>query len=164
TAWPYLGHEDRYIRYAARVAVEHQDPKEWQDRALKETDPARAIAALLALVRAVGQDPFHHPRQPGDPVPGAALQGPILQALDRIDWEKLTDPQRLDLLRVYAVLFNRLGWPDRSARAQLIRHIDPLFPTKNSDVNANLCQLLVYLEAPGVAAKTLRMMAEAPTQ
>jgi putative heme-binding domain-containing protein len=163
-AWPHLNHEDRYIRFAARVAIEHQDPKEWQDRALKETDPARAINALLALVRATGQDPFHHPRKEGDPVPGAALKGPILDALDRIDWQKLTDSQRLDLLRVYAVLFNRMGWPDRAVRDRLIQRFDPLFPAKGRELNADLCQLLVYLEAPGVAAKSLQLMAEAPTQ
>ena len=93
-AWPYLGHEDRYIRFAARVAIEHQDPKTWQERALSEKDPARAIAALLALVRATGQDPFHHPRKPGDPVPGRDLQGPILDALARIDFDKLAPQQR----------------------------------------------------------------------
>jgi putative heme-binding domain-containing protein len=164
TAWPYLGHEDRYIRFAARVALEHQDPKEWQERTLAETDPARALNALLALVRATGQDPFHHPRKPADPVPGAALKQPILAALGRIDWEKLTEPQRLDLLRVYAVLFNRMGWPDRATRARLIKRFDPLFPAKNRELNADLCQLLVYLEAPGVAARALRLMAEAPTQ
>ena len=164
TAWPYLGHEDRFIRYAARVAIEHQDPTEWQDRALKETDPARALGALLALVRAVGQDPFHHPRQAADPVPGAALKAPILEALDRIDWAKLNNAQRLDLLRIYAVLFNRLGWPDRAARARLIQRFDPLFPAKGRELNAELCQLLVYLEAPGIAGKALQLMAEAPTQ
>jgi putative heme-binding domain-containing protein len=164
TAWPYLGHEDRYIRFAARVAIEHQDPKQWQERALKEADPARALNALLALVRATGQDPFHHPRKPGDPVPGAALQGPILDALARLDWAKLSDFQRLDLLRVYAVLFNRTGWPDRTARGRLIQRLDPFFPAKGRDVNAELGQLLVYLEAPGIAAKMLKLLAEAPTQ
>ncbi|HEY7315715.1 MAG TPA: c-type cytochrome [Gemmataceae bacterium] len=164
TAWPYLGHEDRYIRFAARVAIEHQDPKQWQERALKETDPARAINAMLALVRATGQDPFHHPRKPGDPVPGAALQAPILDALARLDWAKLTVSQRLDLLRVYAVLFNRTGRPDRTARGRLIQRFDPLFPAKSREVNAELGQLLVYLETPGIAAKMLKMMAEAPTQ
>ncbi len=191
-AWPYLDHEDRFIRFAARVAIEHQDPKTWQDRALKEIGPARALYALLALVRATGQDPFHHPRKPADPVPGAALKEPILEGLDRIDWQQLTDAQRLDLLRVYGVLFNRLGWPDRAARARLIKRFDPLFPaappvvasprvvasppvvarspdraaTTGSarELNAELCQLLVYLEAPGVAAKALKLMAEAPTQ
>jgi putative heme-binding domain-containing protein len=164
TAWPYLGHEDRYVRFAARVAIEHQDPQEWQGRALKETDPARAINALLALVRATGEDPFHHPRKPGDPVPGAALKEPILDALGRIDWQKLTDPQRLDLLRVYAVLFNRMGWPDRATRARLIQRFDPLYPAAGRELNADLCQFLVYLEAPSVAAKTLELMAAAPTQ
>src|SRR5262249_50105540 len=91
TAWPYLSHGDRFVRYSARVAVEHQDPKTWEERALAETDPAKALGALLALVRATGQDPFHHPRKSGDPVPGEALKGPILEALDRFAWEKLTD-------------------------------------------------------------------------
>ncbi len=164
TAWPQLGHEDRYVRYAARVAVEHQDPKEWQDRALKETDPAKAINALLALVRTTGQDPFHHPRKPSDPVPGAALKEPILEALDRIDWQKLTDSQRLDLLRVYAVLFNRTGKPSEAARAKLVKRFDPSLPAKGRDLNAELCQLLVYLEAPGIAGKALKMIADAATQ
>jgi putative heme-binding domain-containing protein len=164
TAWPYLNHEDRYIRFAARVAIEHQDPKQWQDRALKEKEPARAIEALLALVRATGQDPFHHPRKPGDSVPGAALRGPILEALGRIDWERLNYAQRLDLLRIYAVLFNRMGWPERAERARVIQRFDPLFPAKGRELNAELCQLLVYLEAPGVAARSLQLMAEALTQ
>jgi putative heme-binding domain-containing protein len=164
TAWPCLNHPDRYIRFAARVAIEHQDPKTWQERALSERDPVRATQVLLALVRATGQDPFHHPRKTGDPVPGAALKAPILQTLARIDWKQLTDSQRLDLLRVYGILFNRMGWPDRTARGRLIQRFDPLFPTKNRELNAELCQLLVYLEAPGIAAKALALMVEAPTQ
>src|SRR5262249_31645592 len=163
-AWPYLGHEDRFVRYAARVAIEHQDPKSWQERAVKESDPAKALSALLALVRATGQDPFHHPRKPDDPVPGADLKSPILDALGRIGWDKLTDAQRLDLLRIYAVLFNRTGKPDVASRQKLVARFDPLFPAKSRELNADLCQLLVYLEAPGVAGKSLKLMAEAPTQ
>jgi putative heme-binding domain-containing protein len=68
------------------------------------------------------------------------------------------------MLRVYAILFNRTGWPERDARAKLIRRCDPLFPAKGRELNAELCQLLVYLETPGVAAKALRLMADAPTQ
>jgi putative heme-binding domain-containing protein len=164
TAWQYLNHEDRFIRSAARVAIEHQDPKTWQDRALNEMDPVRSIQGLLALVRATAQDPFHFPRSPGGLVHGAELQGPILAALERQRWDRLTNAQRLDLLRVYHVLFNRTGWPDRAARARVIQRFDPLFPTKSLELNAELGQLLVYLEAPGIAGKLLRLMAEAPTQ
>src|SRR5690606_37759382 len=28
-AWPYLSHDDRFIRYAARIAVEHQPVRQW---------------------------------------------------------------------------------------------------------------------------------------
>jgi putative heme-binding domain-containing protein len=163
-AWPYLAHEDRYIRYAARVALEHQDPHTWQDRALAEKDPGRSLGALLALVRASGQDPFHHPRKPGQPIPGRELQGPVLEALARIDVANLTSDQRLDLLRIYAILFNRTGRPDEAARQKLLARFDPQFPAGGRELNAEFCQLLVYLEAPSVAAKAVKMMAEAPTQ
>jgi putative heme-binding domain-containing protein len=162
--WPYLGHPDRYIRYAARVAVEHQDPKEWRERALKETDPARALSALLALVRATAQDPFHHPRKPPDKVPGAELQRPILEALARLDWNKLSESQRLDLLRIYAILFNRTGKPDQMARQELIARLDAHYPAQGRELNADLCQTLVYLEAPAVVEKTMDLLAKAPTQ
>jgi putative heme-binding domain-containing protein len=164
TAWPYLGHEDRFIRFAARTAVEHQDPKTWQKRALAEKDPARALGALLALVRATGQDPFHHPRKPADPVPGKELQGPVLAALERLGWEKLTYAQRLDLLRVYAILFSRTGPPDKAARQKLIARLDAHYPARGRELNADLCQTLVYLEAPGVVEKTLALLDAAPTQ
>jgi putative heme-binding domain-containing protein len=57
-----------------------------------------------------------------------------------------------------------MGWPDRATRAALIKRFNPLYPAKSRELNAELCQLLVYLDAPEVAEKTLRMLAEAPTQ
>lgn len=164
TAWPYLSHEDRFVRFAARVAIEHQDLHTWQHLALRETNPVAAINALLALVRIVGQDPVTHPRKPTDPIPGVEMKAALLAGLDRIDRENLSEAQRCDLLRIYTVLFNRLGGPDPVMRDRLIRRFDALFPAKNYELNADLCQLLVYLEAPGVAAKALKLMAAAPTQ
>jgi putative heme-binding domain-containing protein len=162
TAWPYLKDADRYIRSAARVAIEHQDPKTWQERALTENDAPSAIQALLALVRVTSTDPFH--RKPNTPSVDQVLKAQILQALDRIDWQSLTDSQRLDLLRVYAIAFVRMGPPDEANRQRLIARLDPRYPAKHRLLNADLCQMLVYLEAPGVAAKTLKLLAEAPTQ
>src|SRR5262249_57065485 len=88
----------------------------------------------------------------------------ILRALERIDWAKLRDAQRTDLLRVYTLLFARLGRPDEAARERFLKRFDPLFPTRSYEINADLCQLLVYLEAPGIAGKALKLMAAAPTQ
>ena len=38
TAWRYLNHEDRFIRFAARTALEHQGVTLWRERALQEKD------------------------------------------------------------------------------------------------------------------------------
>ena len=43
-------------------------------------------------------------------------------------------------------------------RAQVIQRFDPLYPTNNIQHNAELGQLLVYLEAPGIAGKLLRLI------
>jgi putative heme-binding domain-containing protein len=164
-AWPYLNHDDRFIRSAARVALEHQDPKLWQERALAEQDPARALAALLALTRAVGEDPFHHPRKQSDaPIAGAELKGRILEALGRLSWDKLSTGQRLELLRIYAVVFNRMGAPDEAQRQALVARFGPRFPAGERELNAELCPLLVYLKAPDIVGKALKLMASAPTQ
>ncbi len=161
-AWPYLKHEDRFIRFAARVALEHQDPAAWRERALSEKDPHSAITALLALVRVSSSDPFHRTKE--SPPVDEALKGRVFAALERLDWDRLTEEQRVELLRVCEVALNRMGRPDPETRDQLIKRLDPHFPAKGREINAELCQLLVYLEAPGVAGRALRLMAEAPTQ
>jgi putative heme-binding domain-containing protein len=160
TAWPYLDASDRYIRHAARVAIEHQDVAGWREQALAEKRPTASINALLALVRVSASDPQHHPKAP----PDAKLRGQILEALDRLDWTKLDDGQRLEMLRVYQVLFHRFGKPSDDERKQVIAKFDPHYPAKDSLLNADLCQVLVYLEAPNVAVKTMKLLADAPTQ
>ena len=52
-AWPHLSDSDRFIRYAARTAIEHRPLESWQERALAETNPQASLTALLALVRKV---------------------------------------------------------------------------------------------------------------
>jgi putative heme-binding domain-containing protein len=161
-AWPYLSHADRYIRSAARVAVEHQDPRLWQERALDERGPSAALQALLALVRVRGTDPFH--RRPDTPSLDQALKRRLLESLGRIDLKTLTDGERLDLLRIYAILFVRMGPPDEAARRQVLARLDAHYPAMDRVLKASLCEMLVYLEAPGVAGRTLLLLAEAPTQ
>src|SRR5262245_18405633 len=40
-AWKELNNADRFVRFAARVVLEHQDPKLWVDQALAEQDPQK---------------------------------------------------------------------------------------------------------------------------
>ncbi len=161
-AWPALGSPDRFIRYAARIALEFQDVKTWRERALNEPSTQAALESLLALVRVSAQDPAH--RRSNSPEPDPALRDQVLAALERIDRDDLTYNQRLNLLRVYAVLFNRMGRPDDSTVQRLITRFDAQYPARGRDLNIELCNLLVYLGAPDVAAKTIAVLAKAPTQ
>ena len=58
-AWPYLSDPDRFIRFAARTAIEHQPAEEWADKALTESDPKKQVEAILALTRVTGVCPQH---------------------------------------------------------------------------------------------------------
>jgi len=160
--WWHLDDKDRAIRYAARVALEWQAPAQWRDKALETMDARTAIAALIALARVSSKDEFH--RKPDDPQPDPGLQGRILAALGRINWSRLKESDRLDLMRAYTLAFTRLERPDEATRLSLIAKFDPLFPSTTRELNAELCQMLVYLEAPSAATKLMAKLRTAPTQ
>jgi putative heme-binding domain-containing protein len=140
--WPYLGDGDRFIRYAARVALEHQPVKLWQERALAEKDADALLSASVALARQ------------GD----RTLQLKLLAALNRLDFGTLTEARQLDLLRAYSLVFIRMGEPDKDTAAHLAKKLDPFFPAKTDPVNRELCALLVYLKSPTVAAKAVALL------
>src|SRR5262249_33104717 len=156
-------HPDRFIRWAARAAIEQQDAALWRDRALAESSsPAATLNALLALTHASAQDPAH--RKAGEPAPDPALRDKILEALGRLDWDRLDEARRLDLLRLYQVVLNRFGRPDGAAVARLIERLDPHYPARSRELNTELIQVLAYLQAPSAAAKTVALLERAPTQ
>jgi putative heme-binding domain-containing protein len=160
--WPHLGSEDRYLRSAARLALEWQPVSEWRELALKETRPDASINALIALVRVSSRDPFH--RKTGDPVPDPALRAQVIAALDRIPWASLSEAQQLGLLRAYALTFIRLGAPEEPVRQRLAARFAPLFPGPAINLNIQLSQMLVYLEAPGAASSIVAALLKAPSQ
>lgn len=148
TAWPYLSHADRWLRFAARIAIEHQPLAEWRDRALAETNPVAAIHAGIALAR-------HGDR---------AVQPALLGLLDRIDWAALTGGQRVDLVRAYSLAFTRMGEPEEPVRQALVARLSPHLPAARPELNIELHQLLVYLRDPEAAKKGVALLKSAPSQ
>jgi putative heme-binding domain-containing protein len=67
-------------------------------------------------------------------------------------------------MRAYALAFTRLGHPTESTKLRLVAKFDPLFPTAIREENAELCQMLVYLEAPSAATKLMAKLRSSPTQ
>jgi putative heme-binding domain-containing protein len=161
--WPYLGHSDRFLRWAARVAVEFQYPGTWRDKALAESSsPESTLNALLAFTHVSAQDPAH--RESSAQPPDTTLRDKILEALDRLAWDKLSYAQQLDLVRVYQVVLNRFGRPDDATVSRLRERFDRHYPTRGHELNSELCQMLVYLQAPTAATKTMALLEKALTQ
>lgn len=161
-AWSELDNEDRFIRWAARTALEHQPPVTWAERALTEKNAGRQVEALLALTRVTGIDPQH--RKPSDAPVDKAMQAKILDALAKVNWQKLNHEQRLALVRTYEINFVRFGKPEESARSRILAQLDPQFPAPSFELNWLLCETLAYLQSPTVAAKAIALIQNAPTQ
>src|SRR5207248_1252920 len=75
-----------------------------------------------------------------------------------------TDQQKLDIIRVYHVLFNRFGQPTADERKAWLAKFSPVFPDKNRFVNGELLQVFVYLQDDTVAPKGMQLLKDAPTQ
>ena len=149
TAWPQLDNPDRYIRYAARIAIEAQPVDEWKAKALTETKTEASLTALLALAR----------------LGGHGAQADLLKSLGRISTASLNEDQQLEKLRVLEVCISRDGKPSAEDAKAIIADLDPLYPAKTVFVNRELCQVLLgagrYLDA---VAKTMKLLEAAPTQ
>lgn len=146
-AWPELNHRDRFIRYAARIAIEHQPAEQWARKALNESEPIALVEALIALARQ-GDDQF---------------QPEIVERLNGVDYAALPQAHRLAWLRAYELVFIRLGEPDDETRREAIEALDPLFPADTASENRLLSQLLIFLDAPGIVSRILGRLEAAPT-
>src|SRR5436190_1505141 len=83
-------------------------------------------------------------------------------------WQKreriLSITQKLEKLRVIELSFIRQGKPEPAIAKVAIEKLDRLYPSDNEYLNRELSQLLIYLEAPDVLAKTLTLLDKAKTQ
>ena len=161
-AWPELDNKDRFIRWAARIAIEHQPVATWADRAFTEKNSGKQVEALMALTRAAGIDPQH--RRPNDPPLDTAMGAKILAALVKLDWKKLNHEQRLTLVRTYEIALVRFGQPDAATTKRILAQLDPQFPAPSFDLNWLLCETLASLQSPTLAAKAIAMIKNAPGQ
>jgi putative heme-binding domain-containing protein len=161
-AWPHLADADRNIRWAARIAIEHQPVATWADKALHESDPAKQAEALMALARCTGVSPQN--RGSDTPPVDTAMRAKLLAALLKLDLPKLPMEPQLTALRTIEIVLNRFDGCDDATRQQLIAKLDPMFPAATFEQNWLLCETLVYLQDPAAAAKGMALIANAPTQ
>jgi putative heme-binding domain-containing protein len=141
-----LGDPDRFVRHAARVALEHQDPASWEAAVRAEREPRRALEGWLARVRSTPPPPAADPLE-------AALS--VFAAAD--------DPQlRLDALRLVGLVLLRLevGAAERE-RARVA--LDGAYPSVDARLDRALLELLVGLGAD-VTTRALEALERAASQ
>ena len=161
-AWPHLAHNDRFVRFAARTAIEHQPVDSWSNRALTESDPSKQVEALLALARVSGVCPQH--RNQSTSAIDTVMRDRQLAAILKIDLSKLDITSQLTLQRALQIILNRFGRPDTATSERLIAAIDPLFPSESAELNWLLCETLAWLQSPTLAEKAMALIESAPTQ
>ena len=145
-SWPHLGSEDRFLRFAARVALETVSADTWKARAFAEEDAATAMIALLALAR----------------VGGPANNEALFAALNRFPLTTLSDRLKIQKLRVVEVAVSRNGKPAPDTVARIVADVDKAFPASSFALNTEMSQILAAFNAPTAAPKTMRLAAQSP--
>ncbi len=162
----HLASPDRFIRYAARVGLEHIPVQHWMKTVLDSKDVNTVITGIVGLARTV-----------------EAEDGPKLIArLRQLDFKKLTETQQVELLRAYELVLIRTGLPDgpgtlatgatmtvpapAGAPATMVSgskllpgpktvalggYFEQFFPSPNELVNRELAVLMIALESPSAA-------------
>jgi len=140
-AWPLMGHPDRWVRYAARIAVEHQPVDAWRSRVKADANLDLALNAALALARSGGAQDL------------AAIVAAADSAANTKDLRL-----RQDRLRVFHVAFARHGKPDAATVARLGKESAGRIPSGDNALDRLLAQLALYLGEPSAPGRVLQAM------
>lgn len=177
TAWPHLSSPDRWLRFSARVVLEHQPAAQWSERAFAEKNPTARLEALLALARQSAACPYHTAQaakpdartgiaptiaQPN--AEQASLRDRLLGALRATDFAALTKDQKLLHVRLAEIVLHRFGNPDAAGLAALTAQYDAAYPAAEFELNWMLTETLAYLQAPTLASKAMAVIANAGSQ
>lgn len=145
-----LGHSDRFVRYAARVALEHQSVESWKEEVLKLSDKTALINGVVALARCAKSTSDNQ------------LAG--VQALARLDAGSLSEKELLELMRAYGLLLIRHGSEAPESKRIVAAELNKLFPAKSEALNLELARILIAVDAPNIVPRVVKRLNEAPSQ
>jgi putative heme-binding domain-containing protein len=147
-AYPFLAHEDRHLRYAARIAIEHQPVETWRNRIAEANDPQTTLEISLAAVRS---------RVP-------EFKSEVLAKLSALKWDQLSVAQRLHLLRVYGLASIRLEGFSAGDWQTIVQHVSRHFPSGHVQTDMELARLLTAAKYPAATSTMLQLLRAAPSQ
>ncbi|MFM9965129.1 MAG: c-type cytochrome [Planctomycetaceae bacterium] len=155
-----LGHTDRFMRYAARIALERLpvpiiESFVWPNIE-NNPDGANSTNSQYRYWSEIDIQGCIAAARQGEP----QLLHKILGRLGAINFSRLTEDQQLGVLRAYQLAFIRLGNPDKETCAALAKKFDELFPQKSDFVNRELSILMIHFQSPGAVKKLVPVLAQ----
>ncbi|WP_170110541.1 c-type cytochrome [Flavilitoribacter nigricans] len=142
TIWEQLNNADRFIRYAARIALEHQPFASWKSKLSAEKDTDRIIQSSIAAARK-------------DETSAKPL---ITQKLLGLDWAGLSERQQKDYLRAIELLAIRLGLPKSAEQAEFINKLSSKLPSGDYQLDRELTQILIAFGDASATDKGLALL------
>ena len=144
--WPYLGHQDKTIRFAARVALESQPIRDWRSKALGSlTQQAPSMAALVAQLALVRQ--------------GNEEDKIKILSEHRPDWTNLSPEEKLIKLRIYELAIGNLDESKLPRGGSISSTLAASFQNETDDLlNRELARLLCRLENLSIVDRLLELM------
>lgn len=139
-----LGSEDRFLRAAARVALESQPTESWSTQVLQSDSAQIRITGAVALARV------------GEP----ELQSTVVESLNALDLSNLTRQQQLGWFRAQGLAMLRLGKPNSEQREIIIGKVHKLFPSTDGDINTESIRILVALKDTKVIEPATQLIAK----
>ena len=138
-----LGDGDQFIRFAARIALEHQDYNLWNSEIKKDGGAIKIMNLSLAIAR-LGND---------------ADRTIALKKVLKIKWSNIEESQKMDFIRTIDLLMIRMKGDISVGLKKTISEV--FLPTylKESDLlNKEVCALLSYLQVSEIINPTIYKM------
>jgi cytochrome c551/c552 len=137
-----LGDEDRFVRYAARLALERTPPAAWADAATALTSPLARAEAWLALAR----------------LPAAGDPTVVLAEIARIDMRHAPAPIRWLAVRSLMLLAMRVPALRSTFTAEMPELVQSWLPSGDPLLDREIGALLAWMDGPGTASLLMERM------
>lgn len=142
-----LGSNDRFVRWAGRIALEHTPREMWKDKAASEKSLNAAPEAMLGLTR----------------TSSSALEvEPVLEgSLSLLKQSGLSAEDELRLMRVFHLACLEVdGGCRQSLRDQVFEIVAPRFPASDERLNREYARTLAYTGRPEAIEEIMAAMPE----
>lgn len=168
-AWANIGHDDRFIRFAARTVLEQLavkyaddidagDIAEARKMAFSVIGPLGKIEAIIAAART------SEILRKADGLTPEESSANLIHELNAIDWSVLDEPGQHAIVRAYGLVVSRLGKPAEGVAQSIIGRLAPGLGSGPLSLQTDIFELLVALGWSDAAPQGVALLNRAATQ